>query len=420
MYSYQAAIVLPLRFGAQWEEADVSSATVSTLYRQYREVILTLDRDGTAIYVSMNSLRAGYATYENTVSVLLQALDGQSLETLARLPTDRVRYVRYEDAIRTHYRIKLSRYGVITPDHYPRSEKRDLVITRPDYDTDVTLLHTHCLMSVNGFYHQTGAEPEAVHVLEGGLSAQLRRQSHVGITSFLDIGPVQKLPFTPDQISAEVVDGNATPLRKHVLLTMPESVEGKSFFLVLGGYLVFPEADVFWQAGENTYYLDMEHLPYIERLLESRHYLDLSPLGLTPSDLNDEMVNLEEAWSDDVLRKYLLLSQTFFVIVDTPQLFTQKKPLRSHNSPGVFTAYQEPRYPLFGAYGRGLEYWKVQEDTFWAVTVTDSFYRNYLFNRQRRDTLQNVTEQLAFDHPFHHSQGFLLEIGAYSLEEVAQ
>lgn len=409
MYQYLSAIVLPLQGGAQWEALDVSSRIVAHLYRQYREVILTLKRDEETLYVSMDSLRNDYATFENTVLVLLQMLSGATLETLAELPPKTAKYVRYENATRTGYRARLARYKVAEVEHYPRAEKHDLILSRPNYNTDLSLIHKHCLVSVNGFYHSTEMEQGQLYVIGGGLSAMRYNAPHIGITSFLDIGEVRRHKLAEEAIQND----DEASLKDRVVITTPETLDNKSFFLVLGGYLLFPEEGKLWQINENTLHLDLNAYPYIERLLESRHYLDLHSLELSVADINEEVIWLEEAWSDAVIRRYLRLTQTFLVVLDTPKLFTQKIPLRTIGTPGLFTTVQEPRLPLIGQFGRSLEYWKTKENQYWAINVQDSFYRHYLFSRQRRDTLRAVTEQLSFDHPFHHSQASMLEIGAY-------
>ena len=97
-----------------------------------------------------------------------------------------------------------------------------------------------------------------------------------------------------------------------------------------------------------------------------------------------------------------------------PNLFSNKIPIRQMQSPGIFTSYQDPVYPLIVGHGQLAEYWKVKEDGVWSVTVVDSFYRNYIHTLQNRALLENITDQMTFYQPYHYSQGVLLELGAYS------
>lgn len=411
MYTLVRALALPKTLAAQWIEVSLNTLLVSDIYANYRRMVLTLlQEDGVEVFVDMAQLQAEYATYNNTLPVLLQTLGTRTLEILPKLPNKEVKYIKYVDVYREGFHVMLTKRGMVLPPDYPRSEKTDLELTRSKYPTDLTLIHTHCLASVNGFIHMTDTDGERAFVVDGGKSMAARNMNHVGLTSFGTIGALSKHILNIADVS---VLTNETPSDRQVSFTIPESTEGKSFFLVLGGFLVMPEVGVFWQVGLNEYRLNLSRLPYLERLLESRHFIDLSPLQLTESDLNEENLNLDEVWSDNTIRRYFVLSQSFFVTVDTPNLFMSKRFLRQMKSPGIFTAYQEPTYPLLVATGRLAEYWKVREDGQWAVTVADSYYRNYIFSRQNENTLENVSGQLANDRPFFHSQGFLLEIGAY-------
>ena len=79
----------------------------------------------------------------------------------------------------------------------------------------------------------------------------------------------------------------------------------------------------------------------------------------------------------------------------------------------MFTSYIDPKYPLIVNYGKVAEYWKTEEDGFWSVTVTDSFYRDYLFSQQPAHELEAVSNNRIPMRSFQHSKGFLLEIAGY-------
>lgn len=413
LYTLLSAIALPNTIGAQWSTVNLNTVSVSEIFSKYKEIVLTLKRDSEEVFVDLNQLRSKYATYTNTLPVLLQVLANYTFETLSTLPNKKIDYIKYSDVTRVGYRIKLARRGVVLPEHYPTSELVDIELTRPQYKTDLSLLHTHCLVSVNGYYHMTDTDGERTYIVDGGITSRYQDLAQVGLTSFLSIGQLEKIKLQETDLSTR--PGSDT-LKDTVVITVDKDTTNKSFFLVLGGYLVMPQEGIFWQVGEYEYHLDLKRLPYLERLLESHHYIDLQSLALTYSELNKENLNIEEIWSDRVIKKYFTLSQSFFVIVDRDNLFTNKITLRQMMSPGIFTTYQDPSYPLIVGTGKTAEYWKVHEDGHWAVTVLDNYYRNYIFNRQNQNTLVNVTGQLSFDRPFFYSQGFLLEIGAYASE----
>jgi len=410
MYSLVRAHALPNQSASQWVSPSLGNELVINLFLNYRRIILTLNLSGEDVFVNMEQLRDEYATYGNTLNVLLQVLGNRTLDTLASLPDQKVSYVKYGDMHRACYQTHLAKRGFVTPENYPREELPDIVLTRPQFDTDLSLIHSHALVSVNGFYHMTDTDGQVAYIVDGGVSSRICNHNHFGLTSFLDIGAVTKVKLDPEKITSRP----NMHLKDKILFSVEEDLTHKSVILVLAGVMVLPQENIFYQTGDKSFELDINQLPYLERLFEARQYIDLSPLKLTQSELSDRLINLDEVYSDAVLKRYLTLSQSFLVVIDTPNLFSNKISIRQIQSPGIFSTYQDPTYPLIVGHGRLAEYWKVKEDGVWSVTVVDSYYRNYVHTLQARDTLENITDQMYCQQPYHYSQGVLLELGAYS------
>lgn len=408
-YGYVTSAGLSSKPSPQWIDVDLSNVPVYKIFADYQQVILTLMQGDEQVYVDMNQLRSRFSSYNNTLTVLLVSLGDEALVHMAELPCKKFKYATYTDAMRVGYHTNLTKAGVVVPAEYPRSELVDLELTRPDYATDMSLIHDYCLASVNGFYHQTDTDGEKAYVIQGGKSVQKKNMGHVGLMNFMGIGKLAKKAIDLSTVVPSMTNG---ALVNGLKFSVDMDLTDKSYFLVLGGYLVLPNELQFFQTGDKTFQLNLNAMPYLERILESDNFIDLSPLGLTQSEINPENVNLEELNSDAVVLRYLGLSQSFMVVVDRPGLFWTKRYLKQAQMPGLFTAYYEPTSPLVVGHGRTAEYWKVYEDGRWAMTVVDSWFRNYIFNRQGKDELVNVTQQLAMDRPFFYSQGFLLEIGA--------
>jgi hypothetical protein len=412
MYSYVRAACTARSMGAQWEVKDLSNILVFDIYSNYSKIILELSNPylPSNVYVDMDSLKAKYSSYNGTLADLLVEIGNTTLQTVSTFPTTTIKYVRYADAFMAGYKIDKTIVGKQLPAGYPADLLVDLKMNRPDYNTDMKLLHDYCMVSVNGFYHRTDADDNYAYVYDGGTSTLKNKQNHIGILSFLDIGKLTKQPIQEQNILTSYDD---TPLSKRCVLWSDTDLTGKSFFLVLGGYMIFPEDNVVWQSGDHLISLNFSAMPLLERYFESNLCLDLSSLGLSQSSVNENMISSEEFFSDAVLKKYLMLSQSFLVIVDTENIFTNKMFIRNSNLPGMFTAYQDPSYPLIVNYGKVAEYWKVKEDGQWSVSVRDSFLRNFVLTYEDIKQLPNVTDQRLPGRTFYNSRGFLLEIGSY-------
>jgi hypothetical protein len=412
MYSFVKSVCLARSIGSQWTEKNISGDVVYSIFNTYVKVYLVLSHPDLTenVFVDMDSLRLEFSTYTGTLNQLLVTLDNRTLPTVASLPSTQTKYVRYSDAFRAEYKIDATIIGQILPPQYPRLGLPDLELSRPKYDTNLSLVHSHCLVSVNGFFHRTDTDGNKAYVYDGAKSLQKSKNNQIGILSFLDIGSVEKIQISKDDINAEAPDKF---LKDKIIFQVPNDLEDKSYILVLGGYLVFPQEGVFWRSGDQSFTLDIKKLPYVERLFESNLYLDLSGLELTESPIGSDNYNMDEIYSDRVIKNYMTLSQSFLVVVDTEYLITNKIHIRHSDLPGMFTAYQDPRYPLIVGYGRAAEYWKVQEDGFWAVSIQDSYLRNYMFNQNPWPSLENITDHLQPYPPALYSRGYLLEIGGY-------
>jgi hypothetical protein len=124
--------------------------------------------------------------------------------------------------------------------------------------------------------------------------------------------------------------------------------------------------------------------------------------------------NVDELFSDEVIKRYMTLTQSFLVLVDIPYMVSEKIHLRHSSMPGMFTAYQDPTYPLIVGYGKVAEYWKIHESGHWSVTVHDSFMRNFVYSEAPPQQLHQVTDNLLAGQPYHHSRGFLLQLAGYT------
>ena len=153
MYTLVRALALPKTLAAQWIEVSLNTLLVSDIYVNYRRMVLTLlQEDGVEVFVDMEQLQAEYATYNNTLPVLLQTLGTRTLEILPKLPNKEVKYIKYVDVYREGFHVMLTKRGMVLPPDYPRSEKTDLELTRSKYPTDLTLfIHIVSLQSMASF-----------------------------------------------------------------------------------------------------------------------------------------------------------------------------------------------------------------------------------------------------------------------------
>lgn len=408
-YEYVSARVLKRGLGTHWQKIDISQEIVSSLFAHFEAVVLELKLDSDVVLVDLYQLHGEFASFNNRLVVLLESLGNRTLEYLEAWPDAKVDSVIYGDAYLAGYTTQYARAGYELPQNYPVSDLPDVLVSRnDDLGGDLRYLVSHCLMSVNGFLHRTVFDGGKVYIKDGARSARATAQARVGVLSFYGVGELEVTELTASMLSS---DGDGRALKDRVVITLPDAVdEEDGWFLVVGGYLVLPQDHVAWQVTDRTIHVDPNQINYMERLMESRASVDLSSLGL--SDING-LIRIEEAFSDQALSAYFSLTQSFFVKVKRKHVFFVSEHVRSTGTPGTFITIDEPTLPLLIGYGKLGEYWKIQEGDRWAVTVTDSEYRDYLFSRQPLSDFDVVSDTVATDSYRRFTQAKMLRIGAW-------
>lgn len=196
MYTYSKAVALQKSLGAQWQSVDLTTTPVADIYNDYNRIVLELNNTYLTdpVCVDMAVFKEKYGVFAGTIPDMLAELDNAVLDTVNGLPSTAVKYCKYSDAFRAGYKMRLCDAGRFYPDNYPKKELHDIAIARPGYATDMSLLHDHCLVTVNGYLHMTDADNQYTYVYKGGDSLRKSNQNQVGLLSFLDIGKLTKIP----------------------------------------------------------------------------------------------------------------------------------------------------------------------------------------------------------------------------------
>lgn len=413
MYSYISAIVLDRSPSAQYQPAELATTPLYVIFNSYREIYITVHHSSLPddLYINLTLLRSELSSNASTLQDWLVAIGNRSLPVIAALPSTTLKYASYRNAIQAGYHLDLPKPGVNVPSYFPTNYQTTMAImTRPRFETDMTLIDRYCLVSVNGFFHKTASDNATTYLYDAQSTLRKSRDNHVGIVSLKDIGELTKFSLTNDSIAPQ---GVGSPLKERTYITLPTDLTNKTTILVLGGYLVFPQENVFWQTSNNSFALNFGMIPLLERYFESRNYLDLSGLGLSIDPEAPDKIDPVELYSDRVLLNYLTMTQTFLVIVDSSVLFANRKYPSQSQIPSLYTTYQEPRYPLVLNFGRCAEYWSVRDGDRWSLSVQDTFLKHGVYGTTGGEPIVNLTDRLIPSSPFHISSPYFLEIGGY-------
>ena len=413
MYTNVRNVFLPRTIGSQWSTGDLSNTRLIDIYTNYSKAFAELSHPAstTPIYFDIFTFRSLLIDQQLTLNQVLALNGDNTLPTVDALPNAQLKYVRYTDAVQSQFKLHAVKKGFNIADNPPYRLLPDLKITRDNPVTALEDIHKYCLTSVNGFIHMSDTDGTYAYIDDGAKTLEKTRYNQVGLWSFADVGKLTKIKLDPTLIRAGLPND---PLKEKIYFEITQDIGAKAFFLVLGGYIVFPRTDVFWRRGDKSFALNLNFLNYPERILESRKYIDLSSLQLSVDPVVPDVINAVELWSDEVIRRYMMLSQSFLVIVDVDNLNYRHLAVRCHNQSSQFTCYQDPSYPLQVGYGRTAEYWKTFEEGVWSMWVADGYKQNYLINGLKTKDLLNVDNHVSTMKPFYYSSGNLLEIYGFN------
>lgn len=395
MYTLVSAIGEPLGGGHRWREVSIGEMSMATIFSTYANVIATLSNPflSDPVALDLQLIRTEHGTKSITFNELLVSLGDAALPTTGALPQLNTQYARYADAFHAGYKVAPI-HPTWAPDaEGPEADRTWLRLTRPD--TDYALFKKHCMVSINGFYHQMDADANGIYITEGNRSRWVSGLNTIGILSFRRLGQLRTIPITTEMVYKQAPEQG---LRHRAYLNVGEDLSGKVVMLVLGGYLHVLDDNTLRRTSDTSLLIDMENLPLFERYYESRQFLDLTSLQLETTEVNPWQIGVEDFLSDAVLTRYLTLPQSFLVVLDNPNVFVDYAPVHQTKMPGMFISFVRPDWPLLTGYGLHTNYWYTYEDRQWSLTSVHGVVDNPVFHtvdaKQERGIIDSRTPEL--------------------------
>jgi hypothetical protein len=409
MYTLVSAIAKSLKGDERWTSVDISSIPIDMLFSTYSRIIATLTNPYLTAPVAFDfvNLPAGNDGQTITFVQYLASIGNSSLVTSNTLPVLNPSYAHYADAFKAGYAITPMRLPDSVTAPVVPSDKTSLFLTREN--TDYRLFYQKCLVNVNGFFHLTDTDGTGVYVVDGMKSCEISKQNQIGIYSFNGIGNLTFIPITSNMVYKQ---NTRQSLSQHCIVNLGTDITNKTVMLVLGGYLHVLDNRTFFPVGTDTICINFINLPFLDRYYESKKYIDLSSLPLESTKRNNEQVGVADFYSDANITAYLTLSQSFFVVMDNPNIFVNRLDVRKTKMPDMFISYIEPQYPLIVGVGKIANYWSTYEDRQWSLNCHDSLRHNMLYDTVNLFEQNSVSNALVPFTPVNQSSAYFIEIGS--------
>lgn len=409
MYNVIKSIGIKYGINKRWEAVNLNDYAVVDLYKIYRKCYIQLSNGAVPVIncLDIEDVRFQYSLYPGTFDELLIEIGNVALPTIVPFPTINTKIARYRDAFQAGYDVT-----PVSPIYGVNSSSENLtavMLTRSSPVIDYEIFHKHCLISINGFYHFTDTDKTSgCLVYDAMKSLRISNQNQVGIYSFEGVCSIELIAIKPEMIHKQ--DPNEK-YSSSTYLQLDKDLTNKSVMLVIGGYLHTVDSGTFAKVGLSDFKIDFSNYQLLDRYFESSKYIDMSSLNLSVTNRNLSQISIQELFSDDKIVAYLTLSQSFFVILDNPDIFTNRQYIKRSNMYGMYISYQEPRYPLVVGLGRHPEYISTLEDGQYSVTIQDNTIQNKIYNTVNPLNLNSVANSNLSINPTDIASGYFLETG---------
>lgn len=378
MYQLVSAIAQLKAAASPWAVVNLSTLTLSQIDSNYSEAYLrvkspfwTQDRT-----MRFREITQQYTQRSHTIAQFFNAIGNTTLPSTDGLASITKGRVKYADAYWAGYKLQRGKY-LESPTTIPTTDEADLLIMKKQ-GVDARVFHKNCLVTINGLIHRVDADSQYIYVLEGGRTNYHSRRNEVGIINFKDVGELECVSITPDMLFKAHPD---QPFSNQLFIKSPVSAEGKTAALVMGGYLFLLDNLTFFRTAEDIFCLDTQSIALLDRFFESRKLIDLSSLGLETNGAHDAQISRAQLFSDEVLTKWLGLSQSFLVFIDSPNINVERVQLAPTQIARQYLVYEAPTKPLISGFGLVQPYWVQEDDNVFSVTIGDNQRPNYLFHK---------------------------------------
>jgi hypothetical protein len=402
MYQLISAVGKALNFDGQYQTIDIGNIPMQQLYQTYVSVYVTLSNTATTTeYVlDLYRLPTQWKISTITFNAFLIQNENRTLPVETEPLDLTYRLVRFYDLWQYDFNAK-GHDRDYHPDYFlDVEERRDVLVSKST--ANYANMVKYGLFTVNGFIHRSEFINQGVFILDGGTSHKLANNNLLGLIDFQHVGQKKEIPITLDML-VEKIPG--LPLKDAVYIQSPESFLGKVPMLVIGGYL-HPLGNLVQLVNDNTLKFNFKYYNWLDRYLESKSYIDLSSLEITP--LTNGAIDQIQFYSDDVIRKYLTLSQSFIVLVDTPYLDVGVSPVSYSLLAGRYLTGNKPQAPLLIGHGRIAEY-KVTTENGQYVLAVDNYLLDTRVNSTYASQLDVATTENAIpSHPIKHASAKFL------------
>lgn len=407
MYTLVKAVLRERGINKVWENVDISKMTIPNIFKKYHSGYLVLQSPllDHLQYIDLQALKAMKIPMNTQVfTQWLQTLGNTKLPATEVEPKFSEGMIGYVDAWQAGYMVHRADPQTGLPNkNRVETDLTDALITKTSLTPSKM---ADALITVNGFLHRSGVTKAGLVVKDAGRTLDVSLRNQIGIISFAKLAPMKIIGIKSEQI---LKVSETIPLYNSAFINLGVDLTNKSIIMSLGGFFNFSGIEVV-NPEMGLIKLQLTQANLHKRLMESIGKIDLTPLGLFMPNNMPKSIPVAQAIDDVTIRKYLTMSQTFMVVVDTPALSVNRIMLSDVPAQSVYECVNEPKLPLITSIGLLPEYNKVLQGTTWVIRCNHLWHKDYNYETGNLANMDRYPPQVLPTKGYHKEIGHLLEI----------
>ena len=412
-YSIIRALGKNKGYGGRYTEIDLDGLSFRDLYQNYLDVHFEMSHPTYTErkYVRLEDFQTRIVNADITPEDWLASIDNESLPTVSGELSIVTDFVEHRDVFMAEYNVERTVMGYHPETEFPMKERKDLLLTKEG--VDYQKLQGNCIITVNGLVQQTSASEHGLYIVDGTYGQDNANEATIGMTSFEKLGGIEIVNVDESNIYKP---NDENRLHRYTYVNLGVPTEDRTVLMVMGGYLHVLDGS-YMSIGDGLVRIDFNNYPLLQRYYESKDLIDLSSIEYTPFDDNESQRSVKEMLeNDDNIKAMMNLKQTFFIVINNPNVFVERYQLEKSGLVGTFYSQERPTLPLVTQRGKLKEYWSYDDDGVWVVNCNSNLVPNYIFEQTEYRKLDNVTNQLTPFTPYTNDRGFLLGIGSDTIK----
>lgn len=351
MYHLVTAVLKERNTNKPWSEVDLGNVTVRDFLKNYISgyVVLTnnsLPGEHIVDYMTFLTGNLPQPLINISFTQWLALINNRVLPVIKE-PDFVYGEAWYSDASKANWSIERAHPISPSNENYTQADLTDGLLIKPSVSMDT--FGDYILATQNGLLHYSYPTDRGLKVRDLTKSFYSSNKQNVGLLSFTDIGKVTQIPITIANLIP--VDPTDNMMREfHVDTNM--DLTGKTVWISVGGYLHTDISEVFAVNTESGLIgVNLGKVDIARRIAHSSQLIDLSSLGIFQPEWSPTTFELKELKSHVVMQRYLTLSQSFVIVIDTQNITVENEELEYTGIVGIYKCPKRRSYAIVNQYG---------------------------------------------------------------------